>query len=99
MFRRGVKPGQWRLFQRAVNAELLDIYPFCRLSGPANVLIMPGLHSAHISTQLVHELGGVTVIGPLLMGLSKPAQIVPMGATVSDMVNMAALAASDALDR
>ena len=83
----------------ALNAELLDIYPFCRLSGLANVLIMPGLHSAHISTQLVHELGGVTVIGPLLMGLSKPAQIVPMGATVSDMVNMAALAASDALDR
>ncbi len=82
----------------ALNAELMEYYPFCRLSGPANVLIMPGLHSAHISTNLVHELGGGTVIGPLLKGLSKPAQIVPWSATVSDIVNMAALAAYDSLD-
>ncbi|MBT6407461.1 MAG: NADP-dependent malic enzyme [Rhodospirillaceae bacterium] len=81
----------------ALNKELLAHYPFCRLSGPANVLIMPGLHSSQISTNLLHELGGGTVIGPMLMGLSKPAQIVPMGATVSDMVNMAALAAHDAI--
>jgi malate dehydrogenase (oxaloacetate-decarboxylating)(NADP+) len=80
----------------ALNAELLQNYPFCRLSEPANVLIMPGLHSSQIATNLLHELGGGTVIGPMLMGLSKPAQIVPMGATVSDMVNMAALAAHDA---
>jgi len=80
----------------ALKPELLELYPFCRLTGPANILIMPGLHSAHISTNLLHELGGGTVIGPVLMGLSKPAQIVPMGATVSDMVNMAALAAHDA---
>ncbi|MBT4931990.1 MAG: NADP-dependent malic enzyme [Rhodospirillaceae bacterium] len=80
----------------ALNSELLKHYPFCRLSEPANVLIMPGLHSSQIATNLLHELGGGTVIGPMLMGLSKPAQIVPMGATVSDMVNMAALAAHDA---
>ncbi|MDP6883486.1 MAG: phosphate acyltransferase, partial [Rhodospirillales bacterium] len=82
----------------ALNAELLAYYPFCRLSGPANVLIMPGLHSSHISTNLVHELGGGTVIGPLLKGLSKPAQIVPWSANVSDVVNMAALAAHDSLN-
>ncbi len=80
----------------ALNAELMKNYPFCRLTEPANVLIMPGLHSSQIATNLLHELGGGTVIGPMLMGLSKPAQIVPMGATVSDMVNMAALAAHDA---
>ena len=80
----------------ALKPELLELYPFCRLTGPANVLIMPGLHSAQISSKLLHELGGGTVIGPVLMGLSKPAQIVPMGATVSDMVNMAAMAAHDA---
>jgi len=77
----------------ALNKELMALYPFCRLSGPANVLIMPGLHSAQTSTKLVDELGGTTVLGPILMGLAKPAQIVPMGATVGDMINMAALAA------
>ncbi len=81
----------------ALNRELMDHYPFCRLTGPANVLIMPGLHSSKIATNLLNELGGSTVIGPMLMGLSKPAQIVPMGATVADMVNMAALAAHDAI--
>ncbi|MDH5748064.1 MAG: NADP-dependent malic enzyme [Rhodospirillales bacterium] len=81
----------------ALSAELMELYPFCRLTGPANVLIMPGLHSAQISTKLMDELGEATVIGPLLMGLSKPAQIVPMGATVADMVNMAALAAHETL--
>jgi malate dehydrogenase (oxaloacetate-decarboxylating)(NADP+) len=82
----------------ALNSELLAYYPFCRLSGPANVLVMPGLHSSHISTNLVNELGGGTVIGPLLKGLTKPAQIVPWSANVSDAVNMAALAAYDSLD-
>ncbi len=80
----------------ALKPELLELYPFCRLSGPANVLIMPGLHAAQISSNLMHELGGGTVIGPILMGLSKPAQIVPMGANVSEMVSMAAMAAHDA---
>ena len=81
----------------ALNADMMANYPFCRLSGPANVLIMPGLHSSQISTNLLRELGGGTVIGPMLMGLTKSAQIVPMGATVSDMVNMAALAAHDTI--
>jgi malate dehydrogenase (oxaloacetate-decarboxylating)(NADP+) len=82
----------------ALNYELMqELYPFCRLSGPANVLIMPALHSAHIATRLVAETGGGTVIGPLLMGLSKPAQIVPLGATVNDLVTAAALAAHEAI--
>jgi malate dehydrogenase (oxaloacetate-decarboxylating)(NADP+) len=80
----------------ALNSELMAHYPFCRLTGPANVLIMPGLHSAQTSSKLVHELGGTDVLGPILMGLSKPAQIVPMGSTVADMVNMAVLAANGA---
>jgi malate dehydrogenase (oxaloacetate-decarboxylating)(NADP+) len=68
-----------------------------RLTGPANVLIMPGLHSAHISSRLMQRLGGVTVIGPVIDGLQKPMQVVQMGATVSDLVNHAALAAYGAL--
>ena len=80
----------------ALNPELMKQYPFCRLSGPANVLIMPGLHSAHASTRLVNELGAGTVIGPLLIGLEKPVQILNAGATVNDMVNMAAFAAHEA---
>lgn len=77
----------------ALNPELLKLYPFCRLSGPANVLIMPALHSAHISSKLLQEMGGGTVIGPMLIGLEKPVQIVPLGATVSGVLNTAALAA------
>jgi malate dehydrogenase (oxaloacetate-decarboxylating)(NADP+) len=68
-------------------------YPFCRLSGPANVLVMPARHSASISTKLLQELGGSTVIGPLLVGFDRPVQILSMGARDSDIVNMAALAA------
>ena len=82
----------------ALNTELRgEHYPFCRLSGPANVLIMPALDPANISSKLMQELGGGTVIGPLLLGLEKPAQIVPMGATVSEIVTMAALAAHETL--
>ena len=81
----------------ALDPELMRLYPFCRLTGPANVLIMPALHTAHISSGLLQQLGGGTVIGPLLMGLSRPVQIVPMNATVSDMLNIAAIAAHDAL--
>ncbi len=82
----------------ALNTELMqERYPFCRLSGPANVLIMPALHPANISSKLMQELGGGTVIGPLLLGLEKPVQIVPMGATVSEIVTMAALAAHETL--
>ena len=68
-------------------------YPFMRLTGPANVLIMPAIHSAAISTQLVQSLGGATVIGPLLLGLSKSVQIAPLSASVSRVLQMATLAA------
>jgi malate dehydrogenase (oxaloacetate-decarboxylating)(NADP+) len=68
-------------------------YPFCRLSGAANVLIMPAFHSASISTKMLQELGGCTVIGPMLVGLNKPVQIVGLAAKDSDIVNMAAIAA------
>ncbi len=74
-----------------------QLYPFCRLSGPANILVMPELHSANISAKLLPRLGGGTVVGPLLIGLSRPVQIVNIGATVSDLVNLAALAAHDAI--
>jgi len=74
-----------------------DRYPFCRLSGPANVLVMPGLNSANLASQLLEQLGGGIHVGPLIMGLAKPAQIVEMGSTVSDLVNLAALAAHEAI--
>ena len=77
----------------ALNMELREVYPFCRLSGPANVLIMPAFHSASISTSMLKELGGATVIGPMLVGLDRPVQIVPLSANDSQLVNMAALAA------
>jgi malate dehydrogenase (oxaloacetate-decarboxylating)(NADP+) len=77
----------------ALNRELAAAYPFSRLTGPANVLIMPAFHSASISTKLLQELGGATVIGPLLVGLDRSVQIVPLGARDSDLVNRAALAA------
>ena len=77
----------------ALNPEAAAHYPFSRLSGPANVLIMPAFHSASISTKMLQELGGATVIGPLLVGLDRSVQIVPMTAKDTDLVNMAALAA------
>lgn len=74
-------------------------YPFMRLSGPANVLIMPAIHSAAISTQLLKSLGGATVIGPILLGLDKAVQITPLSASVSRILHMATVAAYDrALD-
>jgi malate dehydrogenase (oxaloacetate-decarboxylating)(NADP+) len=77
----------------ALNADLMAAYPFCRLSAPANVLIMPAFHSAAISTKMLQELGGATVIGPLLVGLDRSVQIVNLSAKDTDLVNMAALAA------
>jgi malate dehydrogenase (oxaloacetate-decarboxylating)(NADP+) len=77
----------------ALNMDLREAYPFCRLSGPANVLIMPAFHSASISTKLLKELGGATVIGPILVGLDRPVQIVSLSANDAQLVNMAALAA------
>ena len=82
----------------ALNYELMqDVYPFCRLSGPANVLVMPALHSASITSGMLGAMGGGTVIGPILVGLSKPIQIVPLGSTVNDLVHIAAFAAHDAI--
>ncbi|MGR6432231.1 NADP-dependent malic enzyme [Rhizobium sp. PAMB 3174] len=77
----------------ALNPRIQEQYPFCRLSGTANVLIMPAFHSASISTKMLQELGGSTVIGPILTGLDKSVQITSMGAKDSDIVNMAAIAA------
>ncbi len=78
----------------ALDANLRALYPFCRLSGNANVLVMPGLNAAHIAAQLAPRLGEGRVIGPALIGLEHAAQIVPMDATVSDLVTFACLAAS-----
>ena len=72
-------------------------YPFCRLSGPANILIMPGLHSANITFKLMQKLAEGSVIGPMMLGGEKPFQIVQMGASVNDIVQAASLAAYEAL--
>jgi malate dehydrogenase (oxaloacetate-decarboxylating)(NADP+) len=81
----------------ALNFEMQKrYYPFSRLSGPANVLVMPGLQSASISAKLLRELGGESVLGPYLLGLESPVQIAPMTASASDLVMLAVLAAGDA---
>jgi len=77
----------------ALNPEARANYPFMRLTGDANVLVMPAIHSASISTRLVQSLGGATVIGPLLVGLEKSVQIVPLGASVSEIITAATFAA------
>ncbi|MDB5472347.1 MAG: NADP-dependent malic enzyme [Caulobacter sp.] len=77
----------------ALEPELRGNYPFMRLTGPANILVMPAIHSASISTKLVQSLGGATVIGPVLLGLSKSVQICPLSASVSRILNMAMMAA------
>ena len=79
----------------ALDREKMALYPFCRLSDVANVLIMPAIHSASISTKLLAQLGGVTMVGPLLVGLDKSVQIAPLGAKMSEIYNMAILAAYD----
>ncbi|MDF3047409.1 MAG: bifunctional malic enzyme oxidoreductase/phosphotransacetylase [Candidatus Midichloriaceae bacterium] len=75
----------------ALNEVLLSKYPFSRLSGPANVLIMPGLHSANISSKLLKELSGGMLIGPILCGLERPVQIVNIDSRESDILNLAAI--------
>ena len=77
----------------ALDPEKRVNYPFMRLTGPANVLIMPAIHSAAISTQLLQTLGAATVIGPVLLGLQKSVQIAPLSASVSRILQMATLAA------
>jgi malate dehydrogenase (oxaloacetate-decarboxylating)(NADP+) len=78
----------------ALNPEIMKLYPFSRLSAPANVLIMPGLQSANISAKLLRELAGATTIGPMLIGMEKPVQVVPMTAIAPDVLTSAVLAAA-----
>jgi malate dehydrogenase (oxaloacetate-decarboxylating)(NADP+) len=80
----------------ALEPSIRALYPFCRLTADANVLVMPGLHSAHITSSLARRLGGGTTIGPLLMGMERPVQIMPMDASVSQIVDLACLAAYQA---
>ncbi len=74
-----------------------QLYPFCRLTGPANVLVMPGLHAAHILAKAAPRLTSATTIGPLLMGMGRPVQIVPVDAGVNQLLDMACLAAHTAV--
>jgi malate dehydrogenase (oxaloacetate-decarboxylating)(NADP+) len=84
----------------ALNYEMQRrFYPFTRLSGPANILVMPGLQSASLSAKLLRELGGESVLGPYILGLERPVQIAPMTASASDLVMLAVLAAGDAQAR
>lgn len=77
----------------ALSADLMAHYPFCRLSDTANVLVMPAFHAASISTKMLRELGGATIMGPLLVGLEHSVQICTLGARDADIMNLAALAA------
>jgi malate dehydrogenase (oxaloacetate-decarboxylating)(NADP+) len=77
----------------ALEPESRGGYPFMRLTGPANVLVMPAIHSASISTKLLASLGAATVVGPILVGLAKQVQICPLGASVSKILMMAQMAA------
>jgi len=77
----------------ALNPDVRANYPFCRLTGPANILVVPARHSASISVKLMQEMAGATVIGPILTGISAPIQICSTVSTVNDILNMAAIAA------
>jgi len=79
----------------ALDPDHRRLYPFSRLTGPANVLVMPAIHSASIATKLLGAAGGATVLGPMLVGLEKPVQIARLGASVNDILTLAALAAHD----
>jgi malate dehydrogenase (oxaloacetate-decarboxylating)(NADP+) len=84
----------------ALNFEMQQrYYPFSRLSGPANVLVMPGLQSASLSSKLLKKLGGESVLGPFVVGLELPVQIAPMTASASDLVTLAVLAAGGVRER
>jgi len=77
----------------ALDPRSSGAYPFMRLTDEANVLIMPAIHSASISTKLVQALGGATVVGPILVGLSRPVQICHLSASVSKILTLAQMAA------
>ncbi|WP_109465456.1 NADP-dependent malic enzyme [Albibacillus kandeliae] len=76
----------------ALNTKAQAAYPFCRLTGPANILVVPARHSASISVKLMQEMAGATVIGPILTGVDKPIQICSTGSTANDILNMAIFA-------
>ncbi|HCQ64189.1 MAG TPA: NADP-dependent malic enzyme [Rhodobacteraceae bacterium] len=78
----------------ALNPEVMARYPFCRLTGPANILVMPARHSASISVKMMQELAGATVIGPILSGVEKPIQLCSTSSTSNDILNMAVVAAA-----
>ncbi|TMM48035.1 NADP-dependent malic enzyme [Qipengyuania marisflavi] len=78
----------------ALNPKVMALYPFSRLSGPANVLIMPGLQSANLSAKLLRELAGDATIGPMMIGMEKPVQIAPMTAIAPDVLTLAVLASA-----
>ncbi|VXC89763.1 NADP-dependent malic enzyme [Oceanicaulis sp. 350] len=82
----------------ALDPDHRRLYPFSRLTGPANVLVMPAIHSASIATKMMRAAGGATVLGPMLVGLEKPVQIARLGASVNDILTLAALAAHDLSD-
>ncbi|MET0250220.1 MAG: NADP-dependent malic enzyme [Sphingobium sp.] len=77
----------------ALNPAVMKNYPFSRLSAPANVLVMPGLQSANISAKLLRELGGVSLVGPMLVGMEKSVQIATMASNASELLTLAVLAA------
>ena len=77
----------------ALNIQEMKKYPFSRLSGPANILVVPARHSASISVKLLQEMGGATIIGPILTGIDKPIQICSTVSSVTDILNMAVIAA------
>jgi malate dehydrogenase (oxaloacetate-decarboxylating)(NADP+) len=81
----------------ALDDSYRALYPFCRLTGPANILVMPGLHSAHITSRLAPRLGGGGTIGPLLIGLSHAVQLIAMDSSVSQIVDIATIAAHQAI--
>ena len=85
---------RWARTSRSITTCSGAIYPFSRLSGPANILVMPGLQSASLSAKLLRELGGESVLGPYILGLEMPVQIAPMTASASDLVTLAVLAAA-----
>ena len=80
----------------ALNQEYSDLYPFSDIVGKANILIMPGQHSAAISYKIMKALGGAKVIGPLLIGLGQPIEIAPLRSSTSDILNLASVAAYSA---
>ena len=77
----------------ALNADSMARYPFSRLTGPANVLVVPARHSASISVKLMQEMAGATVIGPILTGVPQSIQLCSTTSTVNDILNMAAISA------